>query len=72
MPACFKETCEVADVDKVRGELLEAYLSNQIPKIEATVEKAAGMAHEGHLEKVIEACRNRIEKLQLSQPATAT
>ncbi|CDW91362.1 UNKNOWN [Stylonychia lemnae] len=68
VPACFKETSGNADVDKAKADLLEAYLVNQIPQIEAALEKASALTHEGQLDKVIEACKNRIERLQLSAP----
>ncbi len=42
-----------------------AYLTNQISEILAAVEKAETVNKEGELNKVLEVCRNRVEKLKL-------
>jgi hypothetical protein len=67
VPTVFKEASDNQDIVKFRQDLMNAYLSNQIGEIEKAVAKAAEHAHEGQLDKVIEVCKNRIEKLQLSQ-----
>ena len=53
----------------MRSELEKAYLSNQIPLISKAIEKASEQNGEAQLDKVIEACKNRIEKLELQENA---
>ena len=63
VPGCFREASENQEIVKMRDMMQDAYLTNKIDNIQKAVEQASAMVHEGNLDKVIEACKNRIEKL---------
>jgi hypothetical protein len=65
VPACFRESSEDPEAAKQKVILERAYLTNQISEILAAVEKAETVNKEGELNKVLEVCRNRVEKLKL-------
>lgn len=71
VPACFRESSEDPEAAKQKVILERAYLTNSITEIQTAVEKAQVVNKEGELDKVIEVCRNREEKLKLLQATEA-
>ena len=68
VPKWFTEATANEKVNLAKKALLEAYITNHSETIARAVEEHEASNEEHELDKVIESCKNRLERLSIMQP----